>query len=200
MKLTYKHLIASSIVCTSLLLQGCAALMFGAVGGAALVGNDRRPADTMLGDERVEIQIKSRFRQELPPDHNVDVLSYNRVVLLTGTVKTAAQKAQAERVASEVPGVRGVNNEVIVGGYDSTPCNGDAFLTTQVKARLVGAKLVSPVHVKVTTESCVVYLMGLVTKAEADEAARIAASTQGAKRVVRIFEYIAEPSTPAPNS
>ncbi|HEX6005994.1 MAG TPA: BON domain-containing protein, partial [Burkholderiales bacterium] len=47
-----------------------------------------------------------------------------------------------------------------------------------------------PVHVKVVTEAGVVYLLGLVTRKEADAATEIARTTRGVHRVVRVFEYI----------
>jgi osmotically-inducible protein OsmY len=60
----------------------------------------------------------------------------------------------------------------------------------------VTAQKFNPVHVKVVTERATVYLMGLVTKREADDATQIARTTSGVKRVVRVFEYI-EPPPPA---
>ena len=48
-------------------------------------------------------------------------------------------------------------------------------------------------HVKVVTEAGVVYLMGLLTAAEADQAAEIARTTSGVARVVRVFELIKRP-------
>jgi osmotically-inducible protein OsmY len=45
-------------------------------------------------------------------------------------------------------------------------------------------------HVKVVTENGVVYLMGLVTRAEADAASDIASTTANVQKVVRVFEYI----------
>jgi osmotically-inducible protein OsmY len=51
-------------------------------------------------------------------------------------------------------------------------------------------KRFSPSHVKVVTESGVVYLMGIVTRDEADAAAEIAHTASGVTRVVKVFEYI----------
>jgi hypothetical protein len=45
------------------------------------------------------------------------------------------------------------------------------------------------VHVKVVTEAGVVYLMGVVTEREADDAVDIARTTSGVRKVVKIFEY-----------
>jgi len=50
--------------------------------------------------------------------------------------------------------------------------------------------------VKVVTEAGTVYLMGMVTKREADDATQIARTTSGVKRVVRVFEYIPDPPPP----
>ena len=43
------------------------------------------------------------------------------------------------------------------------------------------------------TESSVVYLLGLVTRKEAEAAAEIARTTDGVQKVVRVFEYIEAP-------
>jgi len=40
------------------------------------------------------------------------------------------------------------------------------------------------------TERGVVYLMGIVSRAEGDAAAQIASTTSGVRRVVKLFEYI----------
>ena len=49
---------------------------------------------------------------------------------------------------------------------------------------------------KVVTEAGVVYLMGLVTRAEGDRAAAVAARTSGVKQVVKVFDYV--PVAPRP--
>jgi osmotically-inducible protein OsmY len=69
----------------------------------------------------------------------------------------------------------------------------DAYLTSVVKTRFVGEQKFNPLHVKVVTENGVVYLLGLVTRKEADDATNIARHVGGVKRVVRVFEYIPDP-------
>jgi osmotically-inducible protein OsmY len=65
----------------------------------------------------------------------------------------------------------------------------DSLITTKVKARLVEANQVPANLVKVVTERSVVYLMGIVSRQEADGATKLAATTSGVARVVRVFEY-----------
>jgi osmotically-inducible protein OsmY len=89
--------------------------------------------------------------------------------------------------------VRTVHNELVVSGRTSigTAAN-DTAITTKVKASLVDAKDLQANAFKVITEAGVVYLMGIVTRAEGDRAASIASRTSGVLRVVTVFEYVTE--------
>ena len=65
-----------------------------------------------------------------------------------------------------------------------------------MKARFVDANKFNAVHVKVVTEASVVYLLGIVTEAEADDAVEVARTTGGVRKVVKVFEYC-KPTDPA---
>ena len=80
------------------------------------------------------------------------------------------------------------------GGGCSPPRANDSYLTSKVKARFVDNGGFSVNHVKVVTEGGVVYLLGLVTRKEADAAVEIARTTGGVQKVVRAFEYIVAPT------
>ena len=88
--------------------------------------------------------------------------------------------------------MRAVHNELVVASVSPIGSrSNDAYLTSVVKTRfLEAADQFSATHVKVVTDRTVVFLMGLVRRAEIDAAARIAATTRGVERVVRIVEYI----------
>ena len=87
--------------------------------------------------------------------------------------------------------VRGVFNEMQVAGNSAlTARTNDAYLTSKVKARFLDGQKFSPVHVKVVTESGVVYLMGLVKRTEAEAATDVARTTGGVAKVVKLFEYL----------
>ena len=66
----------------------------------------------------------------------------------------------------------------------------DTWITTKVKTKMLANNSIEAYRIKVVTENGVVYLMGLVTKEEADRAAELARKTAGVQKVVRIFEYI----------
>lgn len=173
------------------ILSGCAPLV---VGGAAATGvvvaEDRRTVGTITEDQAIELKTANRIDEQLKNAH-VNVTSYNRMVLLTGEVPSATAKAAAEKAAQAVDNVRSVYNELVVGPNSALSARAnDTYLTSVVKARFVDAQRFSPVHVKVVTEAGVVYLVGLVTRKEADAATEVARTTRGVRRVVRMFEYL----------
>jgi osmotically-inducible protein OsmY len=88
--------------------------------------------------------------------------------------------------------VKSVVNELQIAGPSSFASrSNDTYLTGRIKAAFVAANQFSANDVKVVTEGGVVYLLGLVTRKEADDATELARSTSGVKKVVRVFEYIA---------
>ena len=176
----------------SLLLSGCIPLMVaGAAGGAALVATDRRSAGTQLDDEAIELKIANNIGAGFGDRVHVNVTSYNGLVLLTGEVPTQDLVGQIGEIARTTAKVRRVVNEIGAMPVSSVGTRtNDSYITSKVKARFVEANKFPPNRVKVVTEREVVYLMGLVTHAEGDAAAQIAATTSGVIRVVKLFEYL----------
>lgn len=185
------HRIIVALLLAVPFLHGCAPLV---VGGAAATGvvvaEDRRTVGTITEDQAIEFKASSRLGDKIK-GANINVTSYNRRVLLTGEVPDAAAKANAEKIALAVDNVRDVFNELHVGPSSALSARAnDAYITSLVKARFVDAQRFSPIHVKVVTEANAVYLMGLVTRKEADAATEVARTTRGVRRVVRVFEYL----------
>jgi osmotically-inducible protein OsmY len=194
------RLLVLGVLALSALASGCAPLIVGgAVAGGAIVANDRRQPDILATDERIEIQSSNRISERLKDQVHVNVTSFNRQVLLTGEATTEALKQEVERIVQGVPDVRSVMNELQIGKPSELGArSNDTYITSVVKSRMVTANKFNPIHVKVVTEAGVVYLMGLVTRKEADDATQVARTTSGVRRVVRVFEYIAEPAPKPP--
>ena len=181
------------LLCASLATAGCFPLVVGGAAGTAALVADRRPADIIATDQRIEWTMGQEIERAVGSNNvHINATSYNRHVLLTGEVTTPEGKAKIDDVASRVHDVRRVYNEVQIGFPSAMDSRAnDTYLTSQVKARMAGAQKFNPVHVKVVTEAKTVYLMGIVYPQEADDATEIARNTQGVQRVVRLFEYAA---------
>lgn len=172
------------------LLQGCFPLAVTGMGAAAVMATDRRTAGMYIEDESIEWKVLATIRNEFPQAH-VNATSYNRRVLLTGEAYTEEIRKKIEDRVRGIDNVREVTNELQVAAPSSLANRGnDALVTSNVKARMVNNGRFSPSHVKVVTEAGVVYLMGLVSQAEADAAVEVARTTGGVNRVVKVFEYV----------
>ena len=180
------------IFALSPILQSCAPILIGAgVGAGVMMADDRRTNAAILEDQTIEIKIRSRVEEKYGEQVHANITSFNRFVLLTGEAPTEEIKQDLSIVALEVQNVRNVQNEVVVAGNSSfTSRSSDALLISRVMGRLMQNERVSTNHLKVVTEDGTVFLMGLVTRAEAEAAAQTAATSNGAQRVVKVFEYI----------
>lgn len=175
------------------LLQGCFPVVATGVGAGAMMIADRRSSGTYVEDEGIEWKASNRLRENFGTLNHINVTSYNRNVLLSGEVQTDAIKADAERIVAGVENVRGIINELVVGPASSLSARAnDSLITSNVKARFVDGNRFHANHVKVITEANVVFLMGLVTRTEADSASEIARTSQGVRKVVRVFDYISD--------
>ena len=162
-----------------------------AAGTGAYISEDRRTSGMFIEDEGIELKSARRIHQQFGNNVHINVTSYNRLVLLTGETPTAAIKTDIERLIMGVDNVRKIYNEIAVAGNTSLASrSNDALLTSKVKARFLAERKFQINHVKIVTEDEVVYLLGVVTRQEADNAAQITSSTAGVKKVVKVFEYL----------
>ena len=185
---------AAAALLSAFLLQGCIeAMVVGGAATGAFVAADRRQPEIVAGDERVGLTALARIGNRFGDNTHVNVTSYNYNVLLTGEVPDAKAKSEIERIVLQIPQAKGAVNELQVAGPATLTSRGnDTYLTGRVKGAFVTENKFQANHVKVVTESGVVYLLGLVTHKEADDATAIARSIGGVKKVVRIFEYLTQ--------
>ena len=175
------------------LLSGCAPLMLGAAVGTGLVASDRRTSGAQLEDEAIELKASNRITDTLGTRVRVNVTSYNRQVLLSGEVPNEADRQRVQQTVSGVDNVRSVVNELAITDSPTlSQRTSDLVLSGRVKAGFIDHQELSSQAFKVVAERGTIYLMGRVTKREADLATEIARTTSGVKAVVRIFDYISE--------
>ena len=185
-------LAATTLVTT---LSACAPLVVGSAVMGSLVAIDRRTAGIQLEDESIELRTAQGLRQNLSEAAHVNVTSYNRMVLLTGEVSSAAERERAERLAKSQENVSSVVNDLAIEPASSlTQRSKDIITMGQIKALMVDAKDLQSNAFKVVVERGIVYLMGRVTSREAQRATEIArsGSVSGVVKVVRVFDIITD--------
>ncbi len=194
-----KKLIAALVAIAT--LSACVPLVF--VGGAAVglwVGSDPRKPEVIKTDFDMDAQLEAKISETFKERAHVNVNVFNDLVLLTGELPDAKARDQVEAFAWSLPRKpRKIYNETIVA-VPSSAMNrlNDSQISARVKtAILAEAGDASAVHILVTTERQVVYLMG-IAKADLIERAAIAASkVSGVVQVVKLAEV--DLSGPADN-
>lgn len=181
------------LLALTICLGGCVAT---AVTVAAVttvdVVHDRRTLGDYIDDSNIEFQVRTFVVRddELRTQAHISATSMNGILLLSGEAPTREQKDRVANFAANVDGVRQVVNEIRISGetgYISR--TNDIWLTTKVKTALFAKTKLDANRIKVVTEHGNVYLMGLVTRKEAERATKIARETGGVTQVVQVFEY-----------
>lgn len=174
-------------------LSGCAPLVVGgAMAATTMMATDRRSAGTQIDDQSNELKTASAIEGAIGDRGHVNATSFNRVVLLTGEVPNAADKAAVAKAVSQIATVRYLVDELGVGPNSSLGNRtNDTIITGKVKAAFVDTKTAFN-SIKVVTERGVVYLMGLVTEPEAARAVELARGVGGVVKVVRVFQIITQ--------
>lgn len=174
-------------------LSGCAGLMVAGAGAGAAASQDRRTVPTQLEDSNIEIKtVAALFKNdEIWKDTNIDVVSYNTIVLLIGQAPTASLKSKAHAEVKKIPRVRKVYNQIrIAAPISFFARRNDEYLTSKVKTSMLFTENFPSGKIKVVTENNEVFLLGLVSESEAEKAVEIARNIDGVTRVVKVFEII----------
>jgi osmotically-inducible protein OsmY len=191
-------------------LGGCPAAIVGglaAAGGAGYAANQERGVGGAADDLAIKTNIQNAWLQVNPlmqRDFNITV--YEGRTLLTGTSPNPELKAQAKQVASQIPGVVAIYDEIEVapseGAWQSVR---DTWISSQIRSNLVFASQVRSVNYTIETVNGSVYLIGSArTQAELDRVTETARNVPNVKRVVSYVEIrpgapvAAQPGTPPP--
>ena len=180
------------LTCTLLaLLQGCAAAVVAGGATAVTSANDRRTLGAQIDDKNAVLKAQRALADDAltAEGSNINVTSYNGVLLLTGQTRSEQIRQQAQAVVSKIDGVRDVQNQIRLGNNTAmTTRTRDGWISTKVKTQLLADEQVSGLNIKVVTENAEVFLMGIVSAPEAAKAVDIARHVDGVARVVQAFE------------
>lgn len=187
-----RKLILSTLLSTAIVvgLSGCAAALVGATAVGISAATDTRSVGTQLDDQTIEIRTITALKGEGRLDNSrVQVVSFNRAVLLLGQVSDSSLRDLATHIVRNVEGVQRVHNELQVAPVISLgQISKDTYITSKIKAKFVTDEMIKATDIKVVTENAEVALMGIVTREVADHAIEITRNTNDVKRVIDAFE------------
>lgn len=181
------------IISLALSLQGCIFVAGAAAGAAGIaVVYDHRKLEKILKDQEITKKASDKIMTNpaLNDDNHIEVTTFNKIVLLTGETGTAAQRQQVEEIVRSNPDVTKIYNELTVkGATSSLTRTSDSWITAKIKTEMLATQDLKSGTIKVVTENGTVYLMGIVSRSQADIAVDIARQVSGVQKVVKIFKY-----------
>ncbi|MBU0456337.1 MAG: BON domain-containing protein [Pseudomonadota bacterium] len=186
---------------TVLGLQGCIAITGAAVGATATAAvYDRRTLQAIMKDQDISTEITNQINADtdMKEESHIVVACYRGTVLLAGQAPDPAIREKVDGIARSVSGVKRIYNQITLEAPTSNLTRtSDTWITTKLKTAFLATKNLKSGQFKVVTENGIVYLMGVVSRSQADAAVQIARKVSGVQKVVKVFEYTREPDVTA---
>ena len=175
-----------------MMLSGCVAAFFAGASAGGIIISDRRDWKTRQEDSYINHRLDINIVQDPQfKGSHIDPISFSRVVLLVGETPIASLKVTAEKIAKSTPNVTKVYNEIAIQEPVSfSQKSEDTWITSEVKSVLLVKSGLRSGSIKVITENNVVYLMGVLTREQAEMAVESTRRIDGVKQVVKVFEYV----------
>ncbi|MFL0796796.1 MAG: BON domain-containing protein [Cellvibrionaceae bacterium] len=183
----------TSLLMSVFLLSGCTSIIHSVTDEPIQPDEGKRSFGSMIDDKQLEVVVGVNIKKAsaaLEQAH-LNVSAYNGVILLTGQVGDNQSRLLAGETANKARGVRQVHNEIEIAPATSAMIRtADSWLSTKVKTKLLAYKDIPGRRINVVTENSTVFLMGLLSRVEAEKATNVARNTGGVRKVVKVFEYI----------
>ncbi|HSC68885.1 MAG TPA: BON domain-containing protein [Cellvibrio sp.] len=174
------------------ILNGCAQVISVTTSEPIQIKSNERTLGTKINDQQLEtiarVNLNNTSRQFEEAHVNID--SFNGLLLLSGQVPSEELRITAGETVGKINTVRQVHNELTVGkSTDIQARTKDSWITTKIKSKLVASSIQSS-RIVIITEAQTVFLMGLVSRHEAERITNVAKNTAGVTQVVKVFEYV----------
>lgn len=181
-----------AIILSALLLNGCAGLFIAGATTGVNVATDPRITQEIVKDNNIALEIvglgnKAQFDKVLRVSANSD----RGIVVLIGQATTQQLSDDFEKEVSKLNGVKKIHNQIrIKPPIGIAQSSQDSWITTRVKSSLLADTKLNGIKVKVITEDGEVFLMGYISRENADIAADLARNVPNVKQVIKAFQYL----------
>lgn len=193
MKVSHRIAVLSLTLCGSLLLNGCAEVINATTSKPIEMKANERTMGAKLNDNEIETAAKVNIKKADPQLENahINIDSFNGIVLLTGQVASDELRNLVADTVYKLNPVREIHNELVVSEpTDFAARAKDTWISTKIKAQLLADSETESRRVHFVTENQAVFLMGIVTHAEADRIVNMVSHTADVQKVVKVFEYV----------
>lgn len=179
------------VLLATVLTSSCVGVFIAGAATGGLIVYDRRSIKTTAEDSSIRHQVARKIAEDASlEDTHITVSSFNHTVLLAGQTPLASQRVTAGKIARTVPNIRKIYNEIEISSPSSAMTrSSDAWITTKVKTKMLATSDLKSGQIKVVTENGTVFLMGIVTREQANLAVDVARRVDGVQKIVKVFSY-----------
>lgn len=193
MKYFNRTALISLALYSSVLVSGCAEVINATTKTPIEMKANTRTMGAKLNDQEIETAAKVNIKKADPQLEfaHVNIDSFNGIVLLTGQVQNEDLRNVVADTVYKLNPVREIHNELVAAEPTNFAARTkDTWISTKIKAQLLADSETESSRIHFVTENQSVFLMGIVTHAEADRIVNMVSHTADVQKVVKVFEYI----------
>ncbi len=166
-----------------------------ALGVGTTVGiwlGDHRSSKVIASDHKQALVIEGKIKKDrsIYRTSHISVTVFNQVILLVGQTPTYELHDKILTIVKKTAHVKMIYDEIKI--QKPIPTNvrkKDTWLTTKAKMQLYAVPGLNATNIKVVTENGVVYIMGLISRAQSELAIKNLQKISGIKKIIKLFEY-----------
>ena len=190
-----KVILLCALLVSSTILSSCSPIVQGAaaITTVATMSNDRRSMGEIIDDKNLYSNLVNIVNKDpMLEDSHINFNVYDDSVLMTGETPSEDLKNHLENtIKTKAKRMKQLINEVTVMKNSSYLARAkDGIITVQIETLFLNQEVFHPTHVRINTERGTVYLMGAVTKREAEHATNVASRAKNVEKVVKLFNYL----------
>ena len=156
--------------------------------------NDRRSPGELIDDKNIQQRLNSIIKNDpMFEGSHINFLVYDKSVAIFGEAPSAKVSDHlSKKIKLDIPSVKQIANELrIVQNISYLSRTKDGLISAQIEALFLNQEVFHPNHVLLKTNNQTVYLMGAVTKREAEHATNVVSKAKNVVEVVKLFNIIA---------
>ena len=183
------------LIASSAAFTGCASFLSATHKQPIALDPGQRTRGEVIDDKQIETLLEVNINKLDPSvkNANIDIHSFNGVVLLTGQMPSAQLRDMAGDTASAVKTVRQVHNQISVASKPTIYSRiNDDWIATKITSKIANSRKVEVNRVKIIVANREVFIMGLLTETETQQVTEMARTTTGVEKVVRAVEIVPE--------
>ena len=155
--------------------------------------NDRRSPGELIDDKNIYRKLNNILKNDsMLENSHISFLVYGKSAVMLGEAPSADTVDYLEmQIKKNIPLLNQLINEIVIEKNSSYVSRAkDGIISTQIEALFLNQEVFHPNHILFKTEGQIVYLMGAVTKREAEHATNVVSKAKNVKKVVKLFNYL----------